>query len=281
MSDFFRLLKTLVQKGDEVIELDGLSHFPSKAKQLLEELSLPELFNLDDLIQESFNPEFERNQNFKFMEFSDLPITVARGKNCFVDLYFWRRRPTTIHNHHFHGAFQSLVGLNLELEFSFKPERQLGLFHSLGKLELINESVLKPGQVIAINALDNFIHQNHHHNDLCINLCFRTPEMSDTNIANFLFSGFRYEKDQQLLTRSERLTRFFMMQKIDLNKLDLTSDDALCFLLQNHNHSSNNPLIKELAHHFDHLLQTTSDVNLPDLLHHHDQELEKIQDRYN
>ena len=115
-----KLAQKLVKSGDRFIAQHGVKEFHKKAADLLSSSTLAQDYDYQEIVTEAFTPSFQRHpQNFASLEFSDLPITLARGKNCFIDVYFWRRRPTVIHNHHFVGAFQCLHGSNLDLEFQF------------------------------------------------------------------------------------------------------------------------------------------------------------------
>lgn len=273
-------VQRLVRSGDEAILKYGIESFALEARALLEKASLTEKFSFQEIVEASFKPDFNHKQNFSNFEFSDLPLTLARGEKCFIDLYFWRRRPTTIHNHHFTGAFQSLTGKNLDLEFEFRETRKIGKFHAQGELKEIRRKVLKPGEVVSIGLLDQFIHQNHHQADLTVNLCFRTPDTSHDSLSNYLFSGFRYEKNPKLLHRVESLIRFAQMDELNFQKLDLTIDDGIAFLIQTADFDSNHSRFKNLKLFVENKVKEEAGIDISKLLHDHNVEFEKMEDLY-
>ena len=162
MNSFTKAVQTLTRKGDTFLARQGLKNFHREAASMLASAQLHKIFDFEEVVQASFNRKKAPAPYFKHLEFSDLPITVARGKNCFIDLYFWRRRPTVIHNHHFMGAFQCLRGNNVDLEFKFHTDEKISKFISLGRIEELQSRNLKSGDIAEINYLDKFIHQNHH-----------------------------------------------------------------------------------------------------------------------
>lgn len=276
-----RLAKKLVQAGDLFLQKKGPQKFHVEAARLLTEAKFQSKYSFEELVQLSFKKKCESIQNYKAFEFSDLPLTLARGENCFLDLYVWRRRPTTIHNHHFMGAFQCLEGSNVDLKFSFKTKKKLGKFHSLGNLKLDETRTVTKGIVVPIDLGDKFIHQNHHHHDLTVNLCFRTPDFKAKNIANFLYSGLRYEKEQNLLMRTERLFRLLKMTSIKSKDLKLDLDDALCFLIQSFGSVSENKNFLVFREELARRVKKELKVDIDELMNFHESELDLIQANYN
>ncbi len=230
----------LVKKGDKFLTEKGMKTFHVEASELLGSASMDYHYDYQELIESYFSSTALPTQNYSSLEFSDLPVTLARGENCFIDLYFWRRRPTAIHNHHFAGAFQCLEGNNIDLQYKFKKREKLSKFHTMGQLSLVKTSELKTGAIQGIDFQDKFIHQNHHQAELTVNLCFRTFDIAKTNIANFLFTGLRYEKNSDLLAKVHRLWRFTDMEDFDYKKIKLTPEEMLCFLMETYGSSSQN-----------------------------------------
>ncbi len=272
--------KRLVNLGDKFIKKSGTKNFHTFAHDQLAATNLPKLFDYKALVETSFSKEFNHHQNFSSLEFSDLPITIARGKDCFIDVYFWRRRPTVIHNHHFSGAFQCLQGLNVDSEFKFKAQKKLTVLHTLGELTLHRTQELRPGDIMAINVLDKFIHQNHHHADLTINLCFRTPELSNKNLSNYLFSGLKFEKDPLAIARAQRLYAFTRIEDFNAKKINITMTDAFCFLTQFFFSNSQHSRLLALKKILDQKIKKEFGLSLTQLLVAHEEELDKIQSFY-
>lgn len=272
-----KTLSSLIHEADSYLKHHGPETFSQKATDLLREAALHEHFDYRDLLKRSFS--FKHEQNFKRLEFSDLPLTVARGKSCFIDVYFWRRRPTTIHNHHFTGAFQCLMGLNEETEFSWKLERKISKFHSLGKLSERKKTIIKPGDVQSIRLQDKFIHQSHHHADLTVNLCFRTPDIASKRLSNFLFSGVKIEKDSESLRRAEVLYTYATMEEVVLEELNLKNEDILNFMFHTLG-TTQNPRIIKLQKKLSDKIKREKGVDVSRLINHHEKTLEKIQLSY-
>jgi hypothetical protein len=269
----YEKLSYLTAKGDSFLLRHGPRRFPDKAVEILREVALHEEFDYRDLLRRSFS--FSHEQNFKRLEFSDLPVTVARGKRCFIDVYFWRRRPTTIHNHHFTGAFQCLLGKNVEREFTWQEERKLSRFHALGKLTVTRTNTILPGDIHAIRLQDEFIHQSHHHADLTVNLCFRTPDLPGKRLSNFLYSGVKIEKDSDSLRRAEVLYAYACLEEFAPSELRLKREDTLNFLFHTLR-TTQNPRILGLQKKLQRDMKGLLGVDVPKLLARHEGVLEKI-----
>lgn len=272
------ILKKLNKKGDAFIAKHGIKDFHKKAAELLADADLPARYNFQELVNHSLSGK--HTQYFQSLEFSDLPLTLSFGEHCFIDVYFWLRRPTVIHNHHFAGAFMCLQGNNLDLEFTFKKERKLGKFHDLGVLTLKEERNMRPGDIAEIAFMNKFIHQNHHLDELTVNLCFRTPREVNKNLSNYLFSGLRYEKDPILLGRVARLQRMIDLGVLDHRKANVTIDDAIYFLIQTFETRSQNPRLLRIRKALDQRVKEELGVDISGLLRTHNQRFEEIENNY-
>lgn len=273
-----KLAKKLNQKGDEYIAHHGLKNFHRYSAELLLKSGIHKTYDFDEIVSTIFT---QKHHNFPKMEFSDLPVTLSRGEHCFIDVYFWRRRPTMIHNHHFTGAFMCLHGQNLDFEFEFKKEKKISKFHELGKVELKRKMTLGPGDVVEIDLLNRFIHQNHHHADLTVNLCFRTPELSNKNISSYLYSGLRTEKNHGMLERVHRLRRVLDLGQVDFKKFPMTDDDAIFFLTQYYGVDTQNQQFNAFTEFLNKKIKKDLKLDVPALLAQHDQILDEIENDYN
>ena len=278
-SPFLAYCRKLVKMGDEFL-IQHPSKFHEQARELLIKARLHEIYNYSEIVENSFQNNFSHEQNFKSFEFSDLPLTVARGEHCFIDLYFWRRNPTTIHNHHFTGAFQCLRGKNIDSKFKFKKTRKLTALHSIGELTEIESREVAPGEIESIDLLDKFIHQNHHHGDLTVNLCFRTPDYPRRNLANFLYSGLRYEKDQLGQDRARRLYEFLQIDQLNPDNLNITLSDAFNFILSTHGFSTAHPRFHKIRKFLLKKINNETDIDLFNMLRTHEKRLDEIQSKY-
>ncbi|WP_408098033.1 hypothetical protein ACJVC5_03665 [Peredibacter sp. HCB2-198] len=270
----------LIKSADRFLETNGSKNFHLKAAELLETARLDKEYDFEQLVQESFKKSFRHEQNFAHFEFSDLPVTLARGKHSFIDIYFWRRRPTVIHNHHFTGAFQCLEGKNLDLEFEFKEKEKIGKYHAMGEVRIVRSHMIMPGHIQPIAPLNKFIHQNHHHSDLTVNLCFRTIDVQKQHLSNYLFSGLRFEKNPELLSRVERLFRFTNLGDFNPQRLELNLDDAMSFLLHTEGSTSQNKNFLKLKNLLEKRVKKETGLNITKLYDLHEAQLDKIQDEY-
>jgi hypothetical protein len=153
-------------------------------------------------------------------------------------------------------------------------------FHSLGELKLKRSKVLKSGDFEPINFQDKFIHQNLHQADLCVNLCFRTPDVVKKNLSNFLFSGFKYEHDPASLARASRLLAFTRIDEFRPQKLNLSLVDAFTFLLMSYSSPSVHPRQARLEKFLENLVKKETGVDLIKLLSTHDHELDRLEAEY-
>lgn len=277
MNKLIELATSLTKSGDEFISTHGPLKFHEKAHQLLKEAKLHEVYRFEDLVSASFSKDFNQDQNYGSFQFSDLPVTIAMGKHCFLDLYFWRRRPTVIHDHHFTGAFQCLEGINVDLEFEYVKDKKLGLYHDLGEVKLKHSRTLIKGDIAPIDLLDKFIHQNHHQAELTINACFRTPDIGETNLSNYLYSGLRFEKHPEVLNRVNRLMSFINIGSFDVKALDLNTDDAINFLIRTYKSESKNKKLMEVRS----FIKTLVDLDIDELMDQHELKMDELENQYN
>jgi hypothetical protein len=277
---FYQKANDLALSGDRFIHQFGPKDFHLEAKRLLECSDIHEMFNFKELVQETLKKNFNLHQNFGRFDFSDFPLTIARGKHCFIDIYFWRRRPTVIHNHHFSGAFICLEGVNVDSEFKFIPHKKVTKFHTLGKLVLKRTRTLGSGEAESINLLDKFIHQNHHQANLTVNLCFRTPDVENKNLSHYLFSGLKFEKDFHSLERVQRLFAFSGIDDFDPRDLNLTLVDAFNFVIFSQDSMVKHPHFIKIKKYLEQKIKKETAVNLQKLFKKHDKEVEKIESLY-
>jgi hypothetical protein len=281
MKNFVNASRLLVAQGDAFISKSGPLEFHKKAPDLLQAAQLHDLFDFKELVHSTFEAGFNKNQNYASAQFSDLPITVASGEHCFLDIYFWRRRPTVIHDHHFTGAFQCLEGANVDLEFEFIKSKQLGQFHDLGEVKLISPRQINRGDIAAIDLLDKFIHQNHHQAELTINVCFRTPDIGEINLSNYLYSGLRFEKHPDVLNRINRLMGFIHIGDFNVNELDLNLDDALNFLIRNYRSESRAKKFLELRTFLDQKVKDELGLDIGKMMDAHELKMDELENQYN
>jgi hypothetical protein len=235
---FFEKVAEVVSLADEYLKLHGHLGFPQKAECLLKSSGLHLHFDLKPILKFVLDKNFSTSQKYPHFEFSDFPLTLASGEHCFLDMYCWRRRPTSIHHHHFVGAFQCMRGQNLDWSYEFRETKRLGDYHSLGHLILKSQHSLYPGDVVPIKWQEDFIHQNLHDDELTINLCLRTHDQSGSYLSDYLFSGLKTIKHPNLIQKVERIYRSLFLSEITLSEIDLSLDESIHFLSQTYHHQS-------------------------------------------
>jgi len=281
MKKLTEIAREITKLGDGFIASNGPMEFHKKAHELLLMANLHEAFDYKELVHATFETDFNKNQNYASAQFSDLPITLSYGQHCFLDLYFWRRWPTVIHDHHFVGAFQCLEGSNVDLEFEYTKTRKLGQFHDLGEVKLKNTRHLKSGDIAPIDLLDKFIHQNHHQAELTINACFRTPDIGETNLSNYLYSGLRFEKHPEVLNRVNRLMSFIYISDFNIQDLNLNIDDALNFLIRNYRSEAGGKKYLEVKSFMEKKVQDELNIDLKKMLDAHEVKMDQLESQYN
>lgn len=275
---FLEIARKINRQGDAFLSKYGIKDFHQRAAELLQHSHLHQHFDQLEVSKSVFSGN--NHQHFRNLEFSDLPITVSQSKHCFIDIYFWRRRPTVIHNHHFAGAFMCLEGKNVDWEFVFNKERAIGKFHQLGKLELKQKRTLAAGDVAPIAFLDKFIHQNHHQAEVTVNLCFRTPQNPKKNLANYLYSGLRYEKNADLMGRVGRLQKMMAFQIQGLKADLLSHDEAIHFLITSYDQQSQNPLLLKLRKDLHARVKKECGLELDKCLSQHEKKMDELENDY-
>lgn len=128
------------------------------------------LGSLPDLISMSQLPR----QTFSHRTFSQFPLTLFNHHGYNLDLYFWNRANTSIHDHNFSGAFKVLKGTYHQLTYQFVEEKKYFDWLSKGQLSHQGVNVLLPQDVQTIVHGDEFIHLTHHENLDCVTACLRT-----------------------------------------------------------------------------------------------------------
>jgi hypothetical protein len=129
-------------------------------------------------------------QSFSRMEFGELPFTLYRHEKFHVDLYVWNNNETSIHDHHFCGAFKVIKGKSLQLCYEFGPLTNIAPHIDWGHLKKIDTRYLQMGDVQEIALSDKFIHQVIHLDFPTVTFILRTPDLLD-NLCCYWTSGLR------------------------------------------------------------------------------------------
>src|SRR5687767_4243497 len=98
----------------------GLEHarFADIATRALQEAELHRAyrFDFDELTQWMLAPDHVVPMGGR-RQFSDLPVTVARGTGFYVEILVWAVGTAAIHQHAFSGAFTVLAGSSIHSHY--------------------------------------------------------------------------------------------------------------------------------------------------------------------
>ncbi len=157
---------------DFEIKLENLAHDTKDFCRVLNEstelnkdfsLQIPKLLSSIDL----------PDQTFMGQEFSQFPLTILSKNGINLDLYHWIGANTSIHDHHFHGAFKVLRGKYVQRIYHFEATEKPIQGLSIGKLEIKEERTLVENEVVEIHPGDKFIHETWHPEGECVTACLR------------------------------------------------------------------------------------------------------------
>jgi hypothetical protein len=129
-------------------------------------------------------------QSFTRQEFGELPFTIYRHDKFHIDLYVWNNSETSIHDHHFCGAFKVIKGKSLQLCYQFDQITNVAPHVDWGQLKKIDTRYLNQGDVQEIALGDKFIHQVIHMDFPTVTFILRTPDVLD-NLCSYWTSGLR------------------------------------------------------------------------------------------
>mgnify|MGYP000191554452 CR=1 FL=1 len=196
--------------------------FSNKAFELLinSDISIPKDTSLQALVDSLKDQTKDIPQFFKPGEFADYNFTLFNSENFNIDLYIWTKKHTSIHNHHFTGAFKILLGSIYTEEFDFQCERHLNDFLDHGKLKLIKSQTASIGFTREIKMLDNFIHITRHLNNPTITICIRDKKTLAKPISGFFRNGLKINHRPKS-TSDYRYFQDFYFQN-DIDKLELS-----------------------------------------------------------
>ncbi len=129
-------------------------------------------------------------QSFTRDEFGELPFTLFRHDKFHLDVYVWNNNETSIHDHHFCGAFKLLTGKSLQMTYHFEEGRNVSPLVNVGTLTKISTRYLNQGDVQEIQLGEKFIHQVIHLDFPTVTFILRTPDLMD-NLLSYWSSGLR------------------------------------------------------------------------------------------
>lgn len=200
-----RILKELENKighlGHDTKEFCRvLSESPELNKDF--SLQIPKLLGSLDLPEQTFNGQ----------EFSQFPLTLLSKNGIHLDLYHWIGSNTSIHDHHFHGAFKVLRGEYVQRVYEFETLDQPISGLATGKLKIKEERTLSEGEVVEIHPGDKFIHETWHPAGECVTACLRMRKTSGS-LHSYLSPGLKISHENFDLKVTKQLDYIHFLMK--------------------------------------------------------------------
>ena len=171
--------------------LTDLNYLAKLAERTLLDTQFPTPPTMSELIKDLNNPDLSIYQTFVGTQFSDLPLTLYSNAHFVIDLYYWYNKDTSIHNHHFVGAFKVIHGQSSHVTFKFEEKKNLTPEITEGILTRAKTELLTTGDVRPINFLNDFIHQVIHLEAPTITLCLRSKNSENSALSFFIYPKYK------------------------------------------------------------------------------------------
>jgi hypothetical protein len=195
----------------QLANYEAPNDFSVIATKILADSDIHEYYD-DSVIEEILSLKKLPTQNYHMRNFSDAPVTLFHNPKFYLDIYFWRRSDTDVHNHHFTGAFKMLQGKQHQFRYAFNKAKKLYPFLYQGKMDLLASEELSPGDCTQILLGDDFIHQTvHDPNCYTANICLRTVHLPRHDLYGFRLSGY---KIKHLQYNTDRMTKLALLKAI-------------------------------------------------------------------
>lgn len=169
------------------------------AKDILESSDIHNLFSMD-MIPAITKRSLENNtkQLYPNIGFSNYPITLVNNEHYVIDIYLWTERDTSLHSHHFTGAFKLLKGHSTQVVFQYDEHERLDDALTRGELKIIKTYNPGPGDVVEIHPYKEFIHHSFHKKSgAAANIVLRTQSFKDKCLSNYYLPGIEMYFDRQ------------------------------------------------------------------------------------
>ena len=201
--DLWHSLKSIDQYSKKNVK-NWFNDFPKIATEQLHKLNTASLQD-PNVLAKILSIKKWPAQQFPSGHFADLSFTLFRNENFLLDLYFWNHQDTSIHDHHFSGAFKVIQGESFHIEYDFQKSKVITPWLQEGKLKIKEQSNLVAGDVKTILFKHDFIHQNMHTTNPCVTLCLRTLDHPKISLSSYYNLGMKIlmtpmsQNDQKML----------------------------------------------------------------------------------
>lgn len=159
------------------------------------------------------------------LRFSDLPITVFRQREFYIEILAWTHSTTAVHQHGFAGAFKVLQGSSIHTTFNFQPQHEISPNCIIGTITPQRTEYLQKGSIRQINpGSEGLIHSLYHLDNPSLTLVVRSHGHKKYQPQYTYFrpclaiNKSQFEKDElvgmyaKLLYASNQLNRDTMIQ---------------------------------------------------------------------
>ena len=159
------------------------------------------------------------DQGFFNKEFGHVAITIASNADFRIDAYVWNMgRDTSIHDHHFTGAFRPIYGISKQLHFSFEPEAECDAGLTRGTLRYCETRTISEDDAEEIPLGERLIHLVEHFGAPTITLCIRTPDLPGRHLNEYFFPGYRLVFDRQFPLALQKKMRLLLAMAVTRQK---------------------------------------------------------------
>jgi hypothetical protein len=229
------LIKLIENELDQLnlswsFSLDNSDQFAGLAQTSLQNILAR--FNEDDLYNIIKSLDSFPAQSFPNNEFGELPYTLVRRDMIFFDVYIWSHFETSIHDHHFCGAFAILKGQSLQHLYSYQAHEKIAEGVDKGELSMVESRKLYPGDTQQIRVADKFIHRVLHLDHPTITICIRTLPLYD-QLSVYTINGYRIKyliNHEKLVKVADYMALELALHdagKIEFNQLDSDMSNLL------------------------------------------------------
>ena len=180
------------------------SAFPQICQQHLAEIPID--MDCTTFVEQLLQLDYPSRQGYPDKEFGNVAITVAGNADFRIDVYVWNiGRDTSIHDHHFTGAYRPIYGISKQLSFSFEPEIECDAGLTKGILRHCETRTIANDDAAEIPLGEKLIHLVEHIGFPTVTVCIRTHNLASHHLNEYLFPGYRLVHDRQfpLATRKK------------------------------------------------------------------------------
>jgi hypothetical protein len=194
--------------------------FPQLAQEALDRDPPAGHLQVKDIIDWLFGSSQAFRQPHSDSLFGEPPVMLFQAPRFYIEALFWFSGTTAIHEHSFYGAFLVLAGSSVHSHWRFIPERAVNSRMICGRLDKISTEILRPGDIRAIQAGDQLIHQLFHLEIPSVTIVIRTNgERNQLPQYGYLLPGLAIDNEDRDELRARRLILLDAMAKGQLEGL--------------------------------------------------------------